>query len=583
MYRIYNAIRTIKIPFTRSKRLSSSFCARSHTCGELNDSNVGERVTLYGWVQFQRMNKFLTLRDSYGSTQVILPPKFAKLKPESVVKVSGSVAKRPEGLSNSDMKTGNIEIIADDVELLNECPQTPFSVHDNRNVNEDTRLKHRYLDIRSAEMQKRLRMRSKLLFKMREFLCEKHNFVDVETPTLFRKTPGGAREFIIPSHTVPNHFYSLPQSPQQFKQLLMVGGIDRYMQIARCYRDETTRPDRQPEFTQLDLEMSFVDSENIMNLTEEMLKYSLPFELETPIPRYDYGQVMIDYGTDKPDLRIPYKIENIPQSMPKIKHETIKFIKLEGATNYLEEPQLKELMKYASDFQGREFRILQTNDAQNSIHKIFNSKPEDIILMATGSVPQVCSLLGNLRVASADLLEKSGCKVRSSDYRFAWIKNFPLFEKNDGKFESAHHPFTAPQEKDEHLVYTDPIMARGNHYDLVLNGFEVGGGSIRNHKSTLQRYIIEEILKEDSKTLDHLLTALDMGAPPHGGIALGLDRLVAVLCNVTSIKEVIAFPKTNEGRDLMSCSPAPLSKEDADYYLKDYISKKQSEKPNTTT
>ncbi|KAI2520458.1 aspartyl-tRNA synthetase 2, mitochondrial [Homo sapiens] len=534
----------------------SSFVVRTNTCGELRSSHLGQEVTLCGWIQYRRQNTFLVLRDFDGLVQVIIPQdeSAASVKKilceapvESVVQVSGTVISRPAGQENPKMPTGEIEIKVKTAELLNACKKLPFEIKNFVKKTEALRLQYRYLDLRSFQMQYNLRLRSQMVMKMREYLCNLHGFVDIETPTLFKRTPGGAKEFLVPSRE-PGKFYSLPQSPQQFKQLLMVGGLDRYFQVARCYRDEGSRPDRQPEFTQIDIEMSFVDQTGIQSLIEGLLQYSWPNDKDpvvVPFPTMTFAEVLATYGTDKPDTRFGMKIIDISdvfrnteigflQDALSKPHGTVKAICIPEGAKYLKRKDIESIRNFAADH--------------------FNQ----------------CSLLGKLRLECADLLETRGVVLRDPTlFSFLWVVDFPLFlpkEENPRELESAHHPFTAPHPSDIHLLYTEPKKARSQHYDLVLNGNEIGGGSIRIHNAELQRYILATLLKEDVKMLSHLLQALDYGAPPHGGIALGLDRLICLVTGSPSIRDVIAFPKSFRGHDLMSNTPDSVPPEELKPY-----------------
>uniref|UniRef100_A0A8C9GX13 Aspartyl-tRNA synthetase 2, mitochondrial n=1 Tax=Piliocolobus tephrosceles TaxID=591936 RepID=A0A8C9GX13_9PRIM len=534
----------------------NSFAVRTNTCGELRSSHLGQEVTLCGWIQYRRQNTFLVLRDFHGLVQVVIPQdeSAASVKKilceapvESVVRVSGTVTSRPAGQENPKMPTGKIEIKVKTAELLNACKKLPFEIKDFMKKTEALRLQYRYLDLRSFQMQYNLRLRSQMVMKMREYLCNLHGFVDIETPTLFKRTPGGAKEFLVPSRE-PGKFYSLPQSPQQFKQLLMVGGLDRYFQVARCYRDEGSRPDRQPEFTQIDIEMSFVDQTGIQSLIEGLLQYSWPNDKDpvvVPFPTVTFTEALATYGTDKPDTRFGMKIIDISdvfrnteigflQDALSKPHGTVKAICIPEGAKYLKRKDIESIRKFAADH--------------------FNQ----------------CSLLGKLRLECADLLETRGMVLRDPTlFSFLWVVDFPLFlpkEENPRELESAHHPFTAPHPSDIHLLYTEPKKARSQHYDLVLNGNEIGGGSIRIHNAELQRYILATLLKEDVKILSHLLQALDYGAPPHGGIALGLDRLICLVTGSPSIRDVIAFPKSFRGHDLMSNAPDSIPPEELKPY-----------------
>ncbi|XP_073903534.1 aspartate--tRNA ligase, mitochondrial isoform X5 [Castor canadensis] len=525
----------------------SSFVVRTNTCGELCSSHLGQEVTLCGWIQYRRQNIFLVLRDFHGLVQVVIPQdeSSASVKKilceaplESVVKVSGIVISRPPGQENPKMPTGEIEIKVKTAELLNACKKLPFEIKDFVKKTEALRLQYRYLDLRSFQMQYNLRLRSEMVMKIREYLCNLHGFVDVETPTLFKRTPGGAKEFLVPSRE-PGKFYSLPQSPQQFKQLLMVGGLDRYFQVARCYRDEGSRPDRQPEFTQI------VDISDVFRKTE---------------------------------IRFLQDALSKPQG-------TVKAICVHEGAKYLKRKDIESIRQFATDHFNQEVLpiFLKANRNWNStvakfimeeqrleLARLMETQEEDVVLLTAGEHKKACSLLGKLRLECANLLEMRGVVLRDPKlFSFLWVVNFPLFlpkEENPTELESAHHPFTAPHPSDIHLLYTEPKKVRSQHYDLVLNGSEIGGGSIRIHDAELQRYILATLLKEDVKLLSHLLQALDYGAPPHGGIALGLDRLMCLVAGAPSIRDVIAFPKSFRGHDLMSNAPDSVPPEELKPY-----------------
>ncbi|XP_034251652.1 aspartate--tRNA ligase, mitochondrial [Thrips palmi] len=587
----------------------SCYATRSHTCGELTRKHVGNTVCLKGWLHSNR-SKFLLLRDAYGTTQILLedlPANFQNtldsLTLESVIEIRGIVSLRPENQINRKMKTGEIEVVATHLGILGPAPQQmPFPVKDIRKMPSDhLRMKYRYLYLRYPHMQETLRIRSQLIHGMRDFLIQR-DFVDVETPTLFRKTPGGAQEFIVPTQ-IPGQFYSLVQSPQQFKQLLMVGGLDRYFQIARCYRDETVRYDRQPEFTQLDIELSFVDREGIISLIEELIKTCWPSERERPsipIPRMTFHDAMENYGSDKPDLRFDVKIQNVthlvqPQTIGSLVKQdssenlSAKIMVFRGAAGACKKDELNELkrlvesgvhtarlhlvpVKNIKDLKST-FRNELSSEEIDNIVEANNVVPKDLLVLCLGPDPEVLKVLGMTRTLIADALEANGFSVREQHHRFLWVVDFPLFEKgDDGSLQSAHHPFTQPHPDDMHLLDTEPLKVRGLHYDLVLNGSEIGGGSIRISDSVLQKHVLHDLLKVDTSALQHLIDALSFGCPPHGGIALGLDRLVSIICGVKSIREVIAFPKALEGKDPMSGAPAALTKEDAMKYRLPFIS-----------
>ncbi|XP_032147235.1 aspartate--tRNA ligase, mitochondrial isoform X4 [Sapajus apella] len=525
----------------------SSFVVRTNTCGELRSSHLGQEVTLCGWIQYRRQNTFLVLRDFHGLVQVIIPQDesaasvrkiLCEAPMESVVQVSGTVISRPAGQENPKMPTGEIEIKVKTAELLNACKKLPFEIKDFMKKTEALRLQYRYLDLRSFQMQYNLRLRSQMVMKMRDYLCNLHGFVDIETPTLFKRTPGGAKEFLVPSRE-PGKFYSLPQSPQQFKQLLMVGGLDRYFQVARCYRDEGSRPDRQPEFTQI------IDISDVFRNTE--IRF-------------------LQDALSKP-------------------HGTVKAICIPEGAKYLKRKDIESIRKFSADHFDQEILpvFLNTNRNWNSpvanfimeskrpeLIRLMETQEEDVVLLTAGEHNKACSLLGKLRLECADLLETRGVVLRDPTlFSFLWVVDFPLFlpkEENPRELESAHHPFTAPHPSDIHLLYTEPKKVRSQHYDLVLNGNEIGGGSIRIHNAELQRYILATLLKEDVKLLSHILQALDYGAPPHGGIALGLDRLICLVTGSPSIRDVIAFPKSFRGHDLMSNTPDSIPPEELKPY-----------------
>ncbi|NXL92742.1 SYDM protein, partial [Alectura lathami] len=590
----------------------NSFVTRTNTCGELRSAHVGREVTLCGWVQYQRQGLFLVLRDFQGLTQLIIPQdeahshvrKLLSSAPvESVVRVTGIVSSRPPGQENLKMPTGDIEVKVETAEILSSCKKLPFEIKDFIKKSEALRMQYRYLDLRSSWLQHNLRLSLLrvilvLVPAVSIFSVCSSGFVDVETPTLFKRTPGGAKEFLVPSREV-GKFYSLPQSPQQFKQLLMVGGLDRYFQVARCYRDEGSRPDRQPEFTQIDIEMSFVDQAGIQRLVEGLLQYSWPEErgpISTPFPSMTYEQALADYGTDKPDTRFGMKVVDISSILRRssmqfvqnaLGHQrgTARAICVPQGMKYLRNKDLESLKKAAkSQFNQEVMDVICRPDGslkslltkfldeeqQSELIRALNVQVDDVVLLAAGDHKRVCSALGSLRLGSADLLEAAGVVLRDpTALHFLWVVDFPLFlpkEENPTELESAHHPFTAPHPLDTHLLYSDPTKVRSQHYDLVLNGNEIGGGSIRIHSAEQQRFVLEKVLKEDSEVLSHLLEALEFGAPPHGGIALGLDRLISLIVGSPSIRDVIAFPKSFKGRDLMGNAPDYVTPEELEPY-----------------
>ncbi|KAI9563756.1 hypothetical protein GHT06_011220 [Daphnia sinensis] len=450
-------------------------------------------------------------------------------------------------------------------------------------------------------MQRNIRLRSEIVMKMREFLIRSHGFVDIETPTLFRRTPGGAQEFVVPTR-MPGKFYSLVQSPQQFKQLLMVGGFDRYFQIARCYRDEGTKSDRQPEFTQVDIEMSFTTKENIQRLIEGLLNHVWPEDmgnLPIPFPEMSYKDAMENYGVDKPDTRFGNLLQDITDlakanEISRIFHSSqiadfaaiaIVFKNSAALISKTAEDSLLASAKMTTNKTQLAFVLIRmedggkwksslakklTQETMNSVGDRLGVSAGDAILLGLGPRESLVPSMGKIRLEVANHLETRGVKLRSNSNNFLWVVDFPLFlpseELDGGPLQSAHHPFTAPHPDDEHLLRSSPLDVRGLHYDLVLNGSEIGGGSIRIHQSELQEYVLKEILQEDPTNLHHLLKALRCGAPPHGGIALGLDRLMSILCDANSIRDVIAFPKSLDGKDLMSGAPSSISQKEKEMY-----------------
>ncbi|XP_041958430.1 aspartate--tRNA ligase, mitochondrial isoform X2 [Alosa sapidissima] len=551
------------------------FSLRTHSCGELCSTHIGREVTLYGWVQYVRQDLFVILRDFSGLLQILIPQDESKrvlrktlfeLPLESVVMVRGKVQPRPKGQENKK--------------------------------SEALRMQYRYLDLRSSQMQYNLRVRSHLVMKMREYLCNLHGFVDVETPTLFKRTPGGAKEFVVPSGE-PGKFYSLPQSPQQFKQLLMVAGIDRYFQMARCYRDEGSKPDRQPEFTQVDIEMSFVDQAGIQALVEGLVQYSWPEDkgaVSTPFPSMSYEEAMRDYGVDKPDTRFAMKLVDVSEAFGNTEIQFLRnalqqsggcvlAIRVPDGSKHLKGKDLEALKETAKTQFNQDVSVVQvrpdgslkspltrllSDAARLQLLQMAGASAGDLVLLAAGTRDSVRPLLGKLRLQCADQLESHGILLRDpSVFHFLWVVDFPLFlpkEDHPEQLESAHHPFTAPVPEDTHLLYSEPHKVRGQHYDLVLNGCEIGGGSIRIHSASEQLHVLQTILQEDISLLTHLLEALDSGAPPHGGIALGLDRLISIIVGAPSIRDVIAFPKSFRGHDLMSRAPDFVSEEELKPY-----------------
>lgn len=578
---------------------------RTHHCAQLSSTDLGSSVSLVGWVDSLRDHGgilFIDLRDRKGVTQVLFDPRSnpelgalaASLKPESVVAVTGMVVARPEGTVNPNLPTGAIEVDASALEIHNLSDTPPFPLDDagGDKVNEDLRLTYRYLDLRRPRMRRNLQVRHRVSKAIRDYF-DAHEFIEVETPALFKSTPEGAREYLVPSRIHPGEFYALSQSPQQFKQILMVAGVERYFQIARCFRDEDLRSDRQMEFTQVDVEASFIDREDVYALFEGMLKKIwkdvLGTELTTPFLRLPYFEAMNRFGVDKPDLRFGFELTDLSDTFKdsafKVFQATvasggvIKAVNLKGLAD-LTQGELKTLEDTAKSLgaKGLAFIKCEGGEWKSPIVKFFSEAEKaaltaqlgieegDIVFFAAAPWEKACAILGRVRLDAAQLLVKRGkLVIGADDWRFLWVIEFPLmsYDEEQGRFVATHHPFTAPVPEDVALLDSDPKAVRGQHYDLVLNGMELGGGSIRIHQPALQKKVFEDVLKIPADVVEsrfgYMLKAFTYGAPPHGGIAFGLDRMVALLCGTTSIRDVIAFPKTQRGQDLMAQSPTPVT------------------------
>jgi aspartyl-tRNA synthetase len=571
---------------------------RTHTCNQLTKKNSKKEVTLCGWVNTIRDHGdliFVDLRDRYGLTQVVSDPSnsasvhgiFENLHPEYVIQIKGVVRDRPADMVNSKLDTGEIEVLCSEIEVLSESKVPPFEIDQEKKVNEELRMKYRYLDLRHKRLQDNMMMRHKLTHEIRNFLMKK-DFIEIETPILIKGTPEGAREYLVPSRVHPGNFYVLPQSPQQLKQLLMVGGYDRYFQVARCFRDEDQRGDRQPEFTQIDIEMSFVEQEDIMEINEGLMihlaKKLRPDKkiLKKPFPRMTWHEAMGTYGSDKPDLRYDLPLTDISdiveKSEFKVFADTVKNGGIVSAfrmpdyadtpRSYIETkltPMVKELgakgLAYIMYKDEKESPILKFLGKQElkDIEKKTGAKKGDVLFFMAGDFRLACECLGALRVRLAE--EKK--MIPDGVFAFAWVTDFPLFEKDKetGELVSVHHPFTKPKDEDIPLLKDKPAEVRSDAYDIVINGYEIGGGSIRIHDHELQKQMFELLNvtgEEQERKFGHMLKAFEYGVPPHGGIAWGFDRLAMIFCDEPNIREVIAFPKDQRARDLMLDAPSMM-------------------------
>jgi aspartyl-tRNA synthetase len=569
---------------------------RSHTCGQLRGDQVGETVTLCGWVDTLRDHGqavFLDLRDRYGKTQVVVAPEsgsgpldLAKsLRGEDVVRIVGTVARRLVGKENTQLDTGEIEVRAVQVEVLNRSLTPPFFPNQEELPGEDLRLKYRYLDLRRSAMQQTLTLRSRIIKRMRDYF-ESHQFIDVETPILGRSTPEGARDYLVPSRVHPSHFFALPQSPQLYKQILMMAGYDRYVQVAKCFRDEDLRADRQPEFTQLDLEMSFVVAEDVIQmidgLMQQLAKELLAIDLKLPLPRITYDEAMRRFGHDAPDLRFGMEIIDLTESVKPTAFRVfrgaldqggvVRCIRIEGKAEEFSRKRIDELTEFVTRDCGAKglawFRVeadgsLWSPIAKNiepevlaAILQTTKAMPGDLLLILADSWEVTCKGLHGLR-------KRLGAELKLYDPKqmhFSWVVEFPMFDwdAEEQRWVAMHHPFTAPRPQDLPLLDSDPKAARAQAYDLVINGYEAGGGTIRIHDNATQQKVfgllgITPDLAKDR--FGFLLDALQFGAPPHGGIALGIDRIVMLFSQLDNIREVIAFPKTQRATDLMTEAP----------------------------
>lgn len=575
---------------------------RTHKCGDLGENDIGTDVVLSGWVHRRRDHGgiiFIDLRDRFGLIQIVSDPvdfpdahsQMDTLRPEFVVRVEGKVRARLEGHENPNMETGKIEIVAGNIEILSSSKTPPFEIDQEKEVGEEIRLKYRYLDLRKEKLKSNIVLRHKIIKFIRDFL-ETEDFLEIETPILIKGTPEGSREYLVPSRLYPGTFYVLPQSPQQLKQLLMVAGFDKYFQIARCFRDEDQRGDRQPEFTQLDLEMSFVDADDIMDLNERLLieltkKFAPSKEMkEIPFPVLTYDEAMNIYGSDKPDLRFDMPLSDVTDiaencgfsvfSSAVAAGGIVKALRVENGSKFTRK-EIDELTEIARIYKakGLAYILMEEEGPKSPILKFFEpeeiemivercgAKTGDAIFFTADKFEIACEALGYVRKAVAEKLEL----IDENLYSFCWVKDFPMFAEDEetGKLDAVHHPFTAPLDAEQ--LKNDPEKALAKAYDLILNGNEIAGGSIRIHQSDVQKTAFDkmQISDEDAeRKFGHMLEAFRYGAPPHGGIAWGLDRLVMIFADEPNIREVIAFPKDQKAKDLMLGAPSTMPKEQLD-------------------
>ncbi len=574
---------------------------KTHACGELRLDHVGQEVTLAGWVHRRRDHGaliFIDLRDREGIVQIVVDANTAgeahriadQARSEYVLQVKGEVRARPEGLRNPNIPTGDIEVVAKEVVILNPAKTPPFYIYGDAPIDETLRLKYRYLDLRRQRMQRNIILRHRVVREIRNYL-DAHRFLEIETPLLIKSTPEGARDFVVPSRLHPGKFYALPQSPQQLKQLLMVAGFERYYQIARCLRDEDLRADRQPEFTQLDLEMSFVEQEDILNIIEglyiHLVETLLPHKRLKfrPFPRLTYEEAMRRYGSDKPDLRFGMELIDLTDVLSSSRFRVfaqtaaqgglIKGLVVPGGAGYSRK-ELESLEAHVTPYGAKGLLWMAFKESGvrspaakylgegeiRAIQERSGARQGDLLLIVADKPDVVAAALGNLRLVMGD---KLGLRD-PNELAFAWVVEFPLLEwdEEENRWVAVHHPFTSPVPEDWALAETDPGKMRAQAYDSVLNGWEVGGGSIRIHRSEEQAKMFRllGISEEQAQAqFGHILEAFQYGAPPHGGIALGIDRLVAIFADESSIREVMAFPKTTSAQDLMLGAPAPISEE----------------------
>ena len=570
---------------------------RSHRCTELSTANIGQNVTVMGWVQKSR-NKggiiFVDLRDRSGILQIIFEEndcgaesfaKAEKLRSEFVIAVTGRVEAR-SGAVNENLATGAIEVRADSLRILSESETPPFTIEENSKTKEELRLKYRFLDLRRPDIQRNLILRSKIAVLTRQFLADE-GFLEIETPTLIKSTPEGARDYLVPSRVHPGSFYALPQSPQLFKQLLMCSGYDRYFQLARCYRDEDLRADRQPEFTQIDMELSFVDVDDVLDVNERLLhklfKELLNVEIPLPIQRMTWQEAMDRFGSDKPDLRFGMELKNVSETVKDCEFVVFKSALENGGSvrginaegqGAMPRKKIDALVEFAKGYGAKglayiaihedgsyksSFAKFMTQEQMDALVAAMDGKPGDLLLFAADKNKVVWDVLGNLRL---ELARQQGL-LKKNDFKFLWVTEFPLLEYSEeqGRFVAMHHPFTMPMDEDWHMIDSNPGAVRAKAYDIVLNGTELGGGSVRIHQSDIQSKMFEVLGFTPEKAQEQfgfLLEAFKYGVPPHAGLAYGLDRVAMLMGGCDSIREVIAFPKVKDASCLMTEAPTPV-------------------------